>query len=192
MKQALWTGLILILAGQAWAVPVSADSGQGVLPPFYQLTSRPCPPFCVTPFSPHPDISTVGEIELQHLQSSGDVLMVDVRRRKIINQTGSIPGAVSIPFYEIGLRYGADPVLHENHLERFGIRLRDGRTPDFSNAGKLLFYDNGVWDGAALRNLRTLLGLGYPPEKLYWYRGGMSDWLIAGLPVTKGDRHGSE
>jgi len=179
------TGLILILAGQAWAA-------QDSLPPFYRLTSRPCPPYCITPLSPHPDVSTVDRIGVQKLQASGDVLMIDVRRRKFIHQTGAIAGAVSIPFYEIGLRYGADPVLHQNHLEHFGVRRKEGRGLDFSNAGKLLFYDNGAWDGAALRNIRTLLGLGYPAQKLYWYRGGMSDWLKAGLPVAKGDQHGSE
>ncbi len=192
MKPGSWAGLMLMLAGQAWTMPAAADPGQGVLPPVSRHTVRSCPPHCVTPLSPHPDVRTVDAAELQRLQLSGKTLIIDVRRRGIIRQTGTIAGAVSVPFYETGLRYGADPVLHESHLRHFGVRRVDGRTLDFSHARTLLFFDNGIRDGAALRNIRTLLGLGYPARKLLWYRGGMSDWLLAGLPVSKGGLHGPE
>jgi len=173
-----------LLAWWLMFFPLSAPSAE--LPHYYQLTSRPCPPNCITPFSPHPDVRTNGEKELQALLDHREnSLIIDVRRPEIVRSTGAIAGVEHIPFFELGLRYGADAERHEAHLKHFGVRRVDGRHFDFDKARPLVFLDDGIWDGAALRNIRTLLGLGYPPDRLYWYRGGMNDWLGLGLPVTK-------
>ncbi len=128
-------------------------------------------------FSPHPDVGMVTAKELRDaLSVNSDKLVIDARRPEEVRRTGAMAGAIPIPFFEIGIRYGADFVQHENHLKQFGVRRVDGRTLDFSGAKALVFFDRGVNDGAALRNIRTLLSLGYPPKKLYWYRGGWKDW----------------
>ncbi len=33
--------------------------------------------------------------------------------------------------------------------------------------------------------IQVLLDIGYPPERIKWYRGGLQRWLEAGLTSTK-------
>lgn len=54
----------------------------------------------------------------------------------------------------------------------------------------LTFYSGGVWSSDAPAAIGHLLTAGYPPEKLFYYRGGMQAWLHIGLstisPQTPG------
>jgi hypothetical protein len=42
-----------------------------------------------------------------------------------------------------------------------------------------------MWCGQSPTNIRQLLSMGYPADKLKWYRGGMQDWQILGLTVMQ-------
>jgi len=61
-------------------------------------------------------------------------------------------------------------------------KLEDG-TWDFGNARELLLFCNGPWCGQSPRAIRNLVAAGYPPSKLFYYRGGMQNWQLLGLPV---------
>jgi rhodanese-related sulfurtransferase len=55
---------------------------------------------------------------------------------------------------------------------------------NFENARTLVFYCNGAWCGQSPTNIRQLLAIGYPAQKLKWYRGGMQAWKSLGLPTA--------
>jgi rhodanese-related sulfurtransferase len=47
-----------------------------------------------------------------------------------------------------------------------------------------LLWCNGPWCGQSPRAIRALISLGYPAEKLYYYRGGMQMWQSLGLTTV--------
>jgi len=44
-----------------------------------------------------------------------------------------------------------------------------------------VLFCNGPWCDQSPRAIRGLRKIGYPADKLHYYRGGMQDWLIMGL-----------
>ena len=171
----------------------------------FAKTSRPCPPFCVNPLNIGEGVATVAELEvikfMETALHTGDGVMIDTRTPNW-HDKGTIPGSVNIPF-TVFERPGDDPELAEV-LERLGARERDDvnvvmrslekvglfggsqktDTWDFSDAKQLLLWCNGPWCGQSPRAIRALLSLGYPAEKLYYYRGGMQMWQSLGLTTV--------
>jgi len=147
----------------------------------YAKTSRPCPPFCVQPFEPIKGIKTIGEIELlkflENDVNNNTGVLVDARLPKWYKE-GTIPGAINIPF----------PILNpesqyiDKVLPLLGAKKVNGKW-DFSNAQKLVIFDNGPWSQQGTRAMEHLVKLGYPKNKIYYYRGGMQYWQILGLTV---------
>ncbi|MRJ01913.1 MAG: rhodanese-like domain-containing protein [Epsilonproteobacteria bacterium] len=148
----------------------------------YIRTSRPAPPFYVQEFKPVKGIDTVGELELLNfLKDKVNLdkgLLVDARMPKWYRQ-GTIPGAVNIPFSLLYEKRYADKILSQ-----LGVKIKDGKR-DFSNATELMIFDNGPWCQQAVREIKNLVELGYPKEKIHYYRGGMQYWQILGLTTLK-------
>jgi len=165
------------------------------IPKAYAETSRACPPFCVEPMHLAPGVETVGELEvLGYLKrmSEGDegVLVVDSRTPEWLVR-GTIPGSVSIPWNKINLdMVGAFDIAPETaELEnimkdQFVALMEDGKW-NYDNAKTLVLFCNGPWCPQSALNIKTLLRLGYPANKLKWYRGGMQDWTSFGLTTVK-------
>jgi len=65
-----------------------------------------------------------------------------------------------------------------------GIDLIEGEY-DFEHAKTLVLFCNGPWCSQSPSMIFALLEVGYPPEKIKWYRGGMQDWLSAGMTSTR-------
>ena len=142
-----------------------------------------------------PGGETVGELEvLSYLKqvSEGDqnVLVVDSRTPEWVLR-GTIPGSVNVPWSKINLdttgtfeleteAQGLADVL----TNTFGAKQTSSGW-DFSNAKTLVLFCNGAWCGQSATNIRTLAKLGYPLNKLKWYRGGMQDWAMLGLTTVK-------
>ncbi|TVP77322.1 rhodanese-like domain-containing protein [Thioalkalivibrio sp.] len=156
-----------------------------IVTPDFSMTSRPCPPYCIQPMSAGPGIETLGELELiDYLQRSGEddsIVVIDSRTAQEYAR-GTIPGAVNLPWDRLHFGSGADPMQVEGYLEDFGV-IFDGSFHDFSQAKTLVLFCNGPWCGQSPTNLRTLTNLGYPAERLKWYRGGMQLWHLLGLTV---------
>lgn len=152
----------------------------------FAKTSRPCPPFCIHPVKAAPGVETVAELELfdflltEVKQAEG--LLVDARIPEWYHK-GTIPGAVNIPFTIIT----ADPDNSslQKVLSALGGELDGAGNWDFSTAVKLLLFCNGPWCDQSPRAIKGLLRLGYPPEKLQYYRGGMQMWQLLGLTTVK-------
>ena len=173
--------------GKAVKIQRNQDSA-ATISKYYEKTSRPCPPFCVLPMSLDPNVKTIGELELLNHVKAGDALLIDSRTPDWINgKSGTIPGAINIPWKEINIsKGGADEITMGEHLEFFGGKQKEDDSWDFSGAHRVIFFCNGYWCGQSPANIKTLLGLGYPGEKILWYRGGMQAWSSLGFNTVEG------
>ena len=136
-------------------------------------TSRACPPFCIQPMEPAPGVRTIGELELLEMLADPDITVIDSRTVDWF-QGGTIPGAVSMPWNRMTDRLG-----------------ELGCEPDFegwdcSAARSVALFCNGLWCGQSPTAIRAMIGAGYPPERIAYYRGGMQSWRLLGLTVTGG------
>jgi len=158
--------------------------------PLYAKTSRECPPFCIQPILLAPGVETIGEVEmLDYLArvSAGEnsILVIDSRTPDWVKK-GTIPGSVNIPWTSLNPAEGADPdSIRKIIEERFDVKYQDGFL-DYTNAKTLVMFCNGIWCSQSPNNIMNLLKIGYPPNKIKWYRGGMQDWEILGLTTVPG------
>ena len=172
----------------------------------FTKTSRKCPPFCIQPLHVAPGVTTVGELELlsfidKKLEADKGVL-IDARTPAWF-QKGTIPGSVNIPFTEFNPEKSAKAlagVLAKLNVKKkdagggsfldsikglFGGGSDNADSPfDFSKAQDVLLYCNGMWCGQSPHAIKNLLALGYPAEKIFYYRGGMQAWQSLGLSTV--------
>jgi rhodanese-related sulfurtransferase len=148
----------------------------------FSRTSRVCPPFCITPFSAAPGVSTIGELEvidfLETRVASGDALLLDSRLPEFFT-TGSIPGGVNLPFATLA----ADNPYRDRNPDR--ARCPENRhQAGISQLGswRLALFGNGPWCDQSPRAIRPSAGgRAIPLISLFYYRGGMQAWLQLGL-----------
>jgi len=88
----------------------------------------------------------------------------------------AIPGAVNIPFK----LFLSPSDKRTEVLKDFGGELKEGKW-DFKKAKTILLYCNGAWCGQSPTAINALIELGYPEEKMKYYRGGMQAWQLLGL-----------
>lgn len=104
-------------------------------------------------------VRTVGETELiEHLENG--MPAVDSRDRDA-HERATIPGAASLPF--------ADTAVRRDELDR---------------EHPTVFFCNGPQCGQSPRAIRSLIEAGHRPELIWYYRGGLHDWVTLGLPVV--------
>jgi rhodanese-related sulfurtransferase len=130
-------------------------------------------------------IKTVGELELltflKDKVNKDKGLLIDARL-KDWHVKGTIPGSISIPFpLFMG---GVEDINTSNLLELLGAKEGDSKWL-FDDVIELMLFCNGPWCGQSPKAIKQLLKLGYPAEKIYWYRGGMQAWQSFGLTTIK-------
>lgn len=167
------------------SVPVNIERNQdreNNIMEFYQGTWRgKIQP--LHPFKPHP-VETVAELEIiDYIDkiSHGDdsIMIVDSRPKSAILITGMIPGSTQVEYIDVvSSRYRVKT------FESFNVKKVDNQW-DFSNAKILVIYCNGLWCGKSPRMIRKLIKLGYPAQKIKYYRGGMQAWKSVGLTTVK-------
>lgn len=154
----------------------------------FTKTSRPCPPFCIGPMQAAVGVTTVGELELFNFLiekvRAGNGLLIDSRLPEWF-QKGTIPGSVNIPWTL--LVKGPDNPYTARILRALGAKENAGEW-DFRTAFDLMLFCNGPWCEQSPRAIKNLTLLGYPPHKLYYYRGGMQLWQILGLTTVVPDQ----
>lgn len=184
------------------------DTGN-VLNDGFAKTSRKCPPFCIQPMKVAPGVATVGEAEIFRFMerdlAEGHGMIIDARTPSWY-QKGTIPGSVNIPFTEFTGESDAPETIKtleklggvqrgevewftrslEKFLAMLGLFNANQKTDtwDFSGAKQVIFWCNGPWCGQSPRAINGLLSNGFPPEKVYYYRGGMQMWKVLGLTVV--------
>ncbi|MEE9346241.1 MAG: rhodanese-like domain-containing protein [Methylococcales bacterium] len=154
----------------------------------FSKTSRPCPPFCIHPIEAAPGVRTIGEIELleflKNNEASENGLLIDARMPEWY-ESETIPGAVNIPF----VIFTKLTSKRNRILELLGAVKDKSGNYDFSKAKNLSLFCNGPWCDQSPRAIKGLIKVGYPPEKLAYYRGGMQLWKLFGLTTVLPKRH---
>jgi rhodanese-related sulfurtransferase len=114
----------------------------------------------IAPISLHPDVRTVGELEVaEHLRGGGRA--VDTRQPEYVAE-GTLPGAIPIP--------------HEEIVDR--------RDEFDDGGGAVVMFCNGPQCTATPQAISRLLEAGFPPRRILYYRGGIRDWVTLGLPLS--------
>ncbi|MES9946854.1 MAG: rhodanese-like domain-containing protein [Candidatus Thiodiazotropha sp.] len=151
--------------------------------------SRPCPPFCAQPIEVADGVKTIGEVELIAFMrtslNDGNGLLIDARTPDW-HERGTIPGSINIPFTHLNIGQGANEITLEESLALFGASKKNGSW-DFTQCKTLVLWCNGPWCGQSPTAIRGLLDIGYPANRLHYYRGGMQLWQVFGLPVVTPD-----
>ncbi len=155
--------------------------------PLYETTDRGKP----TPIKLAPGIETLGELEfidyMIEAQFDESIMVIDTRTEKW-HQSLRIPCTKNIPFM---LFNDNEEIAILTLLDEFGVEEDDAGNLDFSNAKTVVGYCNGFWCGQTpgmfVRARYSLLNIGYPAEKLKYYRGGMQAWTALGFTVEGDD-----
>ncbi|MCK0142922.1 rhodanese-like domain-containing protein [Aliiroseovarius sp. F20344] len=134
-------------------------------------TSRPCPNFCVQPMVPAPGVTPIGELELLEMLQDPVAIVVDSRVSSD-HETGTIPGAISIPYNEA-----------PDRLDELGCEV-DFDGFDCEAALPVALFCNGNWCGQSPTAARRMIEAGFPADKIHYYRGGMHAWRMLGMTVT--------
>lgn len=123
------------------------------------------------PIVPIPGVTPVGELEVLDALGDPDFLVVDMREPKW-RIKATIPGSASIPFSHVAQR-----------LDELGC----SRTPsgwDCADAQNAVVFCNGPACPQSAIAIDAMVREGFPPQKIFYYRGGMQDWLVLGLTTV--------
>ncbi len=195
------TSVIINHEGKPFEISRTKDN-DAVIPAMYAKTSRPCPPFCIQPMVIEPGIENIGELEfIQYLvqKSDGDdsLAIIDSRTADWV-LVSTIPGTTNVPWISLSREVGVTAnkmvsVLKQN----FDVKIKNEEVVDeyfaadnlaeildFSEAKTLVLFCNGVWCEQSAIQIRSLLHLGYPAEKIIYYRDGMQGWVGLGFPTV--------
>ena len=128
-------------------------------------------------------IETYGELEvidfIKKAQDDDTMLLVDARLAPWY-QKRTIPTAINLPFKSF------DPKSQDFEIvmDAAGVAYENG-VYDFSSAKTMLLFCNGAWCPQSTWAIENLLKIGYPKEKLLWYRGGMYGWTMLNLTTIR-------
>ncbi len=146
----------------------------------YAMTYRPNQD--IQPIKMHKDIQTIAEVELLHFMKNKvnkkEGILVDLRSKKSYKME-SVPSAVNIPSKTMNNKKKMEKILKVLGAKR----LADG-TLDTKNAMEVAFYCNGLWCAKSSEFIKKFLELGYPAEKILYYRGGFQMWKILGFTTV--------
>lgn len=133
-------------------------------------------------------VRTVGEIEVldfiknRSSKNTQKYILIDSRTVDWY-QYSTIPSAMNLPYthmeYDVDFKDDYNNMLSLLSIKKIGNKF------DFSNAKTALFFCNGNWCGQSPTAIKILLKMGYPANKILWYRGGLQSWLMLGLNTIK-------
>ena len=136
----------------------------------------------IQPIKMHENVQTVGEVEILNFMKTKvnkkKGLLVDLRSKKEY-QSESIPSAVNIP-----ARVKDNKAKLEKILKVLGAKRSADGTLDTSDALDVAFYCNGLWCEKSSDFIKVFLDLGYPADKILYYRGGFQMWKILGFTTV--------
>lgn len=143
----------------------------------------------IQPFKFMKGVKTIGELEvLEFIENKSSYepekyILVDSRTQDWFDK-GTIPSAINIPFNEI--EYDKDfEFEYERAYKLLGVKILGENKFDFSKAKTAIFFCNGSWCPQSSLAMKHLIKLGFPKEKVMWYRGGIAAWAGVSLTLTK-------
>jgi len=133
------------------------------------------------------DLETYGELEvlltLKEMKTNPNLVLIDSRTKKWFKYR-TIPGAINMPFQYFKKRDEFE-FEFEFAMKYLGaVKDKEGDY-NFDHVKTLVIFCNGPWCSQSPDMIYALIDAGYPSEKLKWYRGGMQDWLSAGMTATR-------
>lgn len=143
----------------------------------------------IQPLHLNDGIKTLGELEVldfiknKSSKNPSKYVLVDSRTNEWFD-SATIPSSVNIPYNE--LLYDED--FEEEYIKAFknlGVKTIGKDKYDFTNAKTAIFFCNGAWCAQSPRAIKNLIKIGYPKEKILWYRGGIQSWAGLSLSLTK-------
>lgn len=142
----------------------------------------------IQPITFNDNIKTVGELEV--LDFIKNKINIDPSKYALIDSRPSswyqyftIPTAINVPYNEMEKDELFEKEYYSN-LEKLGIKELSNGTFDISNAKTIILFCNGAWCSQSNKAMNILIGLGYPQEKIMWYRGGIQSWLNVNLTIV--------
>lgn len=142
----------------------------------------------ISPMKIYDDIETFGELEvldfIEDAQEDDTMLFIDTRKPNWYHAR-TIATAVNIPFFYLTEKEKY-PKKFEETLAHFNVQKKAGKY-DFSQAKTLLLFCNATWCLQSTKMIEALNTLGYPHEKMKWYRGGLQAWLNVNLSTVTGN-----
>ncbi|WP_320034077.1 rhodanese-like domain-containing protein [Halarcobacter sp.] len=139
----------------------------------------------ITPMKITDKIETIGELEviefIKEAQTDKNKLLIDARLPDWFLQM-SIPTAENIPFTYFNKDKYPDDFY--DVLDSIGVEEISEGKYNFSKAKELVLFCNGAWCPQSTFAIENLIKLGYPEEKLKWYRGGMYSWKMLNLTTV--------
>lgn len=133
-------------------------------------------------------IETVGELEVLDFiknkinKEASKYALIDCRPESWF-EIMTIPSAINIPFDELK----KDELfmdLFKKHLQTLGIRTNKNKY-DFKEAKTIIIFCNGPWCSQSNKAINSLIKMGYPQEKIKWYRGGIHSWTSMSFTTIK-------
>jgi len=127
------------------------------------------------------NVKTIGELEvLNFIKESKDdarLMFIDARTKRWYHKE-TIASAMNLPFSMLD-----EHSTYQKKIVTLLGAVYFGQQWDFSNVNTLLIFGNGIVDIQATSAIKSLIKLGYPSEKLLYYRGGIESWKRLGLSV---------
>jgi len=150
----------------------------------FTAKDKNCGAACIAPMQVATGVATFDEPQvlrfLVDVVANNRGLMVDARSPDDRAQ-GFIPGSVSLPHATLDPAQG----YWANVIAALGAKA-SGAAFNFANARALLVYDTGPSSDDAGKLVKNLLAVGYPAEKIKYYRGGMQVWSVLGFNIEQG------
>jgi len=142
----------------------------------------------IQPIQLDEDIQTVGELEVLKLLQMFDFepdkyALVDTRGKEWFEKI-TIPHAINIAKSDMILDVDF-PEDFVSNLKQLNVKQDKKGKLDFTNAKHAIIFCNGSWCTQSAKAIKELVKLGYPKKKLFWYRGGLQDWVGSGFTVVK-------
>ncbi len=139
-----------------------------------------CPPYCISPIN-IAKVKTVGELEtinfMNSFKKNRNRILVDARSASEYKKS-TIPTAVNIPYSMLKPK----SKYREEILKLLGVKKLQ-KSWYFKRVHKLLIFDSGILDNRATKIINSLIKIGYPQNKLLYYRGGIESWRRLGLTL---------
>lgn len=144
----------------------------------------------IQPMSIHPKVETYAELEvldfIKKMNKSPDKYLLIDSRTSNWYELQTIPGAINIPYNEFYLQEFFE-LEYERALELIGVKENSDKTFDVSGAKTILLFCNGPWCPQSTRAIHRLIEMGYPTQKIKWYRGGIHSWNSLSLTTVAGN-----
>ncbi len=126
------------------------------------------------PIVPVKGVHPVGEVEVLKALQDESFKVVDMRTLDW-RMKATIPGSYHIPYTEVASR-----------LNELGCQKND-KGWDCAKAMKVVAFCNGANCPQSPVAIKAMVRVGFPPDRIYYYRGGMNSWIVMGLTVSEGE-----